>query len=283
MKNVIVLSSALLLSQGLEAAEIGRDILDGEPGNHSVIELGFSTQILQVPLLGLNDQDPEDSGGVELHAELGLQLQLEYNGFFLDVIKEGFSMEEGFGDITLGYNVYTNRNTSLDLVATQVFHEIARDEYTGFESVDDRDEDVHIGVRSSHYFGNFQLQLDVSRDVSGAHDGVVAAAQVGRRLQLRNSSIHGLAGVRYFSEDIMQHYFGVSDSESTATLASYDADDGFFPTAQIGATFPIGKKWIFRTSAEYSILPDAVSDSPLAQGNDVFFVGAGIYRVFQPW
>ncbi len=275
MKNVIVLVTALLASQGLQAADIARDIRNDEPGNESFLELGFGFFAGQLPLVGFNDQEAEDSGDLQLSIHIGLQARLEYRGFFAEIIEDSFS------DITLGYNAYATDEMGIDIVATTMFDDIERDEYIGFESVTDREGDISLGVRSNHYFGDNQVQLELLRDVGGEHEGVVAAAQFGRKFQYRNWNLHGLAGVRYFSKRVIQHYFNVSDEESSATLTAYKADDGFLPTLQIGATLPINEKWIFRTGAEYSLLPKSVSDSPLAQGDDMYTVQAGFYRVFQ--
>lgn len=276
MKNVLVLTAALFIGQGVQAADIARDIRDGELDNASFFELGIGVFVGELPLLGFNGQEPEDSGNVNLSISAGLQARLEYRGFFAEVIEDSFS------DITLGYNAYVTEDTSLDIVATTWFQHISRDEYVGFESVTDRDGDILIGLRSNHYFGDNQLQFELLHDVVDAHDGFVAAAQVGRRFQYRNWNFHGLAGLRFFSEKVLQHYFGVSEAESTATLAAYNADQGFLPTLQFGGTVPINENWIFRTGAEYSLLPSTVSDSPLAQGDGLYVLQAGVYRVFQP-
>lgn len=276
MKNLIVLTITILLSQGVHAADIARDIRDGGLDNESFFELGIGLYVGRLPLLGFNGQEPEDSGNINLSIDAGFQARLEYRGFFAEIIEDSFS------DITLGYNAYVTDDVSIDIVATTWFQHISRDDFEGFESVTDRDGDVLVGLRSNQYFGDTQLQLELFHDVAGAHDGAVASVQLGRRFQYRNWNFHGLAGLRYFSEDVLQYYFGVSEAESSTTLAAFDAGHGFVPTLQFGGTVPINEKWIFRAGAEYSHFPDSVSDSSLAQGDGMYVIHGGVYRVFQP-
>ena len=141
---------------------------------------------------------------------------------------------------------------------------------------------MNIGVRGNYHLGNNILQFELVGDVSGAHDGIIASAQYAYNTQYRNWNLHALTGVRYFSDKVLDHYFSVPAEEATSSVNTYRADQGFLPSIQIGGALPITENWVFRTSVEYALLPDSVSDSPLAFGDDLYTIRAGIYRVLYP-
>ena len=274
MKTRSLAAAALLLASPLAfGGDIAREVFQSEDGSHSFAELGVSLVTGKLPLVGFNDQSPEDSGDTINSLHIGLEGRFEYKGFFLEFIENSFS------NVTLGFNAHTSDRSHHEIILTSMFADVERDDLEGFESVTDRKEDINAGIRSSFYFDKNIVQLELVSDVNDSHNGMIGALQFGRQTQLRNWNVHGLVGVRYFSDNVIDHYFGVSADEATETIAAYKATDGFMPTLQLGATLPLNEKWIFRTTAEYSRFPGTVSDSPLAQGDYTYAVQAGVYYV----
>lgn len=259
------------------AADIAREVSEQGSSTESFLEISLSISSFTLPLIGLNDQDLEESGDSINGLEIGLEGQFGYKNIFVEFFSDSFN------DVTFGYTAVSNERYNLDLIANNLFGSVERDDRAGFESVEERDGDVNLGVRGNWYSGDNLLQVEVLRDVSGAHDGVNGSVQVGRQFQIRNWSLHALAGVRYFSRKVVDHYFGVSQQEATPSIQAYSADHGFLRSALLGATLPLNEKWLFRASADYSYLPESVQDSPLAQGNEVYFFRLGFHRVLYPW
>ena len=276
--KLITISSILpVVMSTVHAADIAREVSESGASNDSFLEISFSLSSFKLPLIGLTDQNQRESGERINGIDLGLEGQFEYNNFFVEFFTDSFN------DVTFGYSMFVGERYSLDLIANDLFGSVKRHDINGFESIEEREGDLNLGIRGNWFDGDNLLQLELLRDVSGAHNGVNASAQLGRQFQLRNWSLHSLAGVRYFSEKVVDHYFGVSAEESTATLPVHNASHGFFPSVLIGATLPLNEKWLFRASAGYSYLPESVRDSPLSQGNEINFVRFGIHRVLYPW
>ena len=269
-------AGAMLAHPGVIAGDIAREVQQRNFEYGSFAELGVMVAASSLPLIGFNDQSLEKSGDDQISLHIGLQGRFEYKRFFIEAIDDSFS------NVTLGINIKSTENYSLDILGTQSFDGVERNEEVGFESISDRDGDFGLGFRNSFYRGDNIFQYEIVADTSGAHDGIMVAFQYGRQFQYRNWNFHSLLGVRYFSDKVMDHYFGVSEQESTATLESYEAKDGFLPSVLFGATLPLSEKWLFKAVAEYSRLPESVIDSPLAQGDDMYLVQAGFYRVLYP-
>ncbi len=263
-----------LFSLQAQAADITRQVQQPDSGGGSFVDFGISLVTGKLPLVGFNDREIEDSDDRLNGLHLGIEARLEYKRFFIETIDNSFS------NITLGYNASATEKSSVELIVASMFDNIERDDIAGLETITDRDGDISAGIRSSHYFGDSILQVELVSDIANAHNGVSASVQLGHQKQIRNWNVHGLVGLRYFSDSILNHYFGVSADEATASLPAYTADSGFLPLIQLGATKPLSEKWIFRTTAEYARLPDEVVDSPLAQGDVAYTLMAGVYYVF---
>lgn len=269
-----IFAAALLLgSPYAYSADITREVFQPDDANSSFADIGISLVTGKLPLIGFNGQNLDESGDTINSLHIGLEGRFEYKGFFLEFIENSFS------NVTLGFDAHTSDNSHHEVILTSLFDKITRDDIEGFETISDRKEDVNAGIRSSFYFDKSIVQLELVSDINDSHNGVIGALQFGHQTQFRNWNVHGLVGVRYYSESVVDHLFGVSDDEATETIATYNAKDGFMPTIQLGATLPLNEKWIFRTNAEYSRLPDSVSDSPLAQGDYTYAVQAGVYYV----
>lgn len=275
--NYQTIAAAIIAFSCLQAsaADIAREVQQPAAGGSVFVELGLSLATGQLPLVGFNDQSLEESDDTIISLYVGLETRLEYKGFFAEIIENSFS------DITFGYNALATDDTSVELILTSQFSDIERSEVVGFETIKNRDGDFGAGFRSSHYFGNSIIQFELVNDIVDSHNGVIASVQLGHHKQIRNWDVHGLVGVRYFSDDVVNHYFGVPADEATATLPAYSSGSGLMPSIQLGATKPLSEKLVFRATADYAKLPTEVVDSPLAQGDSIYSVTGGIYYVFQ--
>lgn len=262
------------IAHPVTAADIAREIHSPSGDSAAFAELGVVFGASKVPLVGFNDQSLVDSGTTESFLGIGLMGRFEYRNFFIEFIENSFS------NATLGVAVRTTPDTEIELIFSSLFEKTVRNKFKGMETIDDRDADLNAGLRGTHYFGDEILQFELVRDVIDSHNGFLASLQFGRQVQIRNWNIHALLGIRYFSDNVVDHLFGVSAVEATEDIPQYNGGHGFMPTLQLGAGLPLNERWILRGRAEYAKLPDSVSDSPLAQGEDIYFVQTGIYYVF---
>jgi len=270
----LLLAVLMCASSQASAADPNRAIL-GIGGTSSVfINLGFEFQSVVLPLVGFNGLIPDEVTNVDVDLGISLEGRLQYRGAFIEVIDDSFS------NITAGFSLHEDSRSSLEIIVTNLFEFIRRNEFEGFETIEDRDGDINLGMRGSYFFGKNLVQLELVGDVSDAHDGVIGAAHFGRQKQLGNWNLHGLLGIRYFSDGVLDHFFGINANEATDLLPEYQAEDGFLPSIQLGAIYPISENWTLDLKTEYSRLPDSVADSPLAQGNDFFQNRIAIRYVF---
>lgn len=260
------------------AADISRDVRGAEAETGSFLEMGFGIGLERIPIAGYDQDSARQSDIDNVDGQLGvfLDTRLQWNGLFVELFHDSFALA------TLGYNAWSNNAVEFDLILTSTLGEIDPGFVQGFETVQDRDAAVEGGLRTIVYDGPNIIQFEAITDLSNVHDGFSASWQLGRHWQLRNWSTHALFGLRYFSEDMLDYYFGVSTSEASSEngLAAYQASDAVLASLGVGASRPINEKWIFRSSATAYLLPDSIADSPLVTERVAWQAGVKAVYVF---
>jgi outer membrane scaffolding protein for murein synthesis (MipA/OmpV family) len=273
--RLLVAPFLVLTSLSASAADIAREVVTSSDRSDGYAEFSFMLGTGREPLIGFNGKNSIEESDDQINfLNLGLDARFRYKDVFIELVEDSFS------NITLGYIVSTSNSGSLELIGTNVFDIVERDEIPGLESINDRDGDFNLGFRSSTYRGDSVFQFELMADVSNAHEGVIGAVHVGRQKQIRNWNLHGLLGARLFSDKVADYYMGVSPDEATADIPEYRAKAGVLPSIQVGATLPLSEKWIFETQVQYTHLPDSISDSPLAQGDAIYAAQVGVSYVF---
>jgi len=273
--RLLTLLALALMSFYANAADIARAVVTSSDRSDAYAELKLSVITANIPAIGLNEHDSvEDSDDVETSLGIELDARFRYKNLFLDFVADSFS------NIAIGYSVHDSNTSSHEVLITNVFNDIRRNNVLGFETITEREGDANLGFRSNFYRGANVFQLELMRDVSHSHEGVIGSLQFGRQKQIRNWNLHGLIGARYFSDKVVDYYFGVSPDEAVAAIPQYTGKASVMPSIEIGATLPLSEKWLFKTRAEYYQFPDSLSDSPLVQGDKAYQAEIGVSYVF---
>ncbi len=258
------------------AADISRDVR-ADARTDSFVEIGVGIALERVPIAGYPDADTlSEVDGVDGELGIFLNTRLDWNGLFLELFNESFAVA------TIGYNAWGNDSVEFDLILTSTLGGFDPAEVQGFESLQERDAAAEGGIRTIVYEGENVIQFEAITDLSSTHDGFSVSWQFGRHWQLRNWATHALFGLRYFSEDMNDHYFGVTEAEANVDngLLAYKASDGILSSIELGATRPINEDWIFRSTASAYRLPDSIVDSPFVTDRMAWLFGANVVYIF---
>ena len=94
--------------------------------------------------------------------------------------------------------------------------------------------------------------------------GQYASARVGRSWQYRNWNFHAMAGIEYLDSELSLRTFGVTAAEARRSyFPQYDPGATGQIETEIGVTYPMSERWVFRATARHRFMADAVSESPL--------------------
>lgn len=240
--------AAALIAAPAAADDIGAELRRGQRADSAnYLELGLGLQA---------------SSGPKAHGfksrERGLLAILngrfEWQGLFV----ENFSGDSN--GLVLGYGLVERPDWSLDLLLTA--KHFGRRHQDAWHALDTRTDRV-AGLRLSTQTGDYVWQWNAWKDVSGHHDGWGASAQLGRSWQLGNWNLHALAGLSYGSAKVLDYYHGVSATQAAATgLSAYRAGGGLGWAVEVGASYPLARDWVLRSSLHSGRAPAAVADSP---------------------
>lgn len=268
-----VIPLCLLLGfQAAHGADIAYKIRQGNDTSVS-LELGLALLAADIPVVGWVGEDPEDPTAAEVEVGLLIEGRANWRGLFVETNLNSFSI------FAMGFTPWSNDSTSVDLVFSDGLGEYEPG-IGAFESVNYRKSDFVAGIRATHHFDKTLLQLEGYSDISGQHDGQMLALQLGRFRQIRNWNLHGLLGARYFSDSMVDYYFGITEEESTADIPSYEASGGILASLEIGVTLPLTEKWLFKSTVEGLYLPDSILDSPLVEDKVGFIASTALSYVF---
>lgn len=270
--SLVILSLSCGIARDAWAADISREVRQGHEQTDGFLELGLNASIFRLPIVGLTDNEKDPEKG---NFSLGLVINgmYEWRGFFAELLYDSF------GGITLGYRALRSKNGSLELVVTNTLAELDPDT-EGFETIQTRAPDAVVGLRSSWYLPNSIAQVSLLTDASDTHNGFTASAHWGRAWQVRNWNLHAMIGMRHFSKNVSDYYFGVSPEEVSDNTPLYSATSGTMAELDLGATVPINENWLFRSGLQAYRLPGSVVDSPLTSERVAYEISSGFFYVF---
>lgn len=241
------------------AGDLSRDVREGvnnpQASESNYVELGMSVGTFTSPFYGL----PE---GNDSHKTMGLltldlNLHLQYKGFFM----EGFS--QSLEQFTLGYHCTEGDQWSLDAVALEQHTEVSEDESKDLKGIKARYGDYMFGLRATGYYENYIVQLHALTDISDTHNGQVLSFKIARHWQYKNWNIHAIESASYRTASVANYYLGVEPQDATEKFHAFQARSGFTQVFEVGATYPINQKWVFRSLLRHIELDKQWRNSPL--------------------
>lgn len=248
-QRLSLLLVAALMAGPVAAEDIGRELRRGESTEGNYLELG----------LGLLSVDGAKRHGMALRDQRQSLMAIingrfQWKGMFIE------NHAEDSNGWVLGYSVVEQPDWSLDLLLTSK-HFRTRHEGPSWSALDTRADRV-AGLRLSGNANDYVWQVNAWKDVSGRHKGAGASVQLGRAWQLGNWNLHALAGVNYSGAKVLDYYYGVSAQQSAATgLAAYSAKAGLSTAAELGASYPLARDWVLRSTLRVGRMADSVADS----------------------
>lgn len=129
--------------------------------------------------------------------------------------------------------------------------------------LEDRDDGLDVGLRAG-YGGTWgALSLDAVHDVTDTSGGYEIALDYRYTWLLGRAAITANIGSSLLSDDLAGYYYGTLEEEVARGVVAYAP--GSAVVHRIGVTWmrPIGDAWQLVASAQASLLPDELRDSPL--------------------
>jgi len=207
-----------------------------------------------------------------------------YRGLYIEA-------SQGVNDgLSLGYNVWTNKNWAVDFVAANAAGDASggdpEPDYASLtdaqraQAIEDRDSFyVGSGIRLTGYYGNAILQYRLVTDIID-NNGVRSAVRAGYSWQIRNWNVYGVVGADYNSPKTNRFWYGITNEQASSRFPAYDIGSTIEYTSELGVTFPISENIVFRSAVRSIRIPDDIVKGPIPDGVSRSFYSTMISYVF---
>ncbi len=246
----------------------------------SYFELHYGVEYNGVPLVGYefgnqintidNDADPRNLRTIE---KLLLKFHFETDTVFIHMdLKDEYA--------AFGAHLLNNKNHLLSLVYQLSKGRYTPNKVTGYENTGIRGSTELFGLRSTHYKGNYQLDIEFSTDVlkGNGNQASVALARFGR-LGLWDADAY--INLQYRSSEYTNFYVGVTPDQQSDLAPIYNAGRALIPGFGFGFSTALRDNWIFKTRYDHQWLPDSMVDSPLVKDRSAHILSAGFSYVLR--
>ena len=142
--------------------------------------------------------------------------------------------------------------------------------------MDEREGTIYLGAKVSYNISLLSLKFSHVRDVLGKHRGAISEFSMGTSLPFSTllgkvfgtdvlpfSLLTPSFGLKHYNASYINYYFGVKDSEVTASRPAYVTNGGFSTIARISLWVRLSHNisWSNAYSVEY--FPDEIKNSPI--------------------
>ena len=145
----------------------------------------------------------------------------------------------------------------------------------------DRDISGMAGVAWRHHADWGTFKASAEKELTGHGGGGLFEASYSYSLSMGSMRITPVVGAAYTTGALNEYYYGVSTAESVRSeLPGYRPGGGTAPYFGIGATLPLSRSWLLNAGWNYSVLPEAIKNSPMVDASHMQSYFIALSRLF---
>ncbi|MEM7244449.1 MAG: MipA/OmpV family protein [Acidobacteriota bacterium] len=189
-------------------------------------------------------------------------LGIRYKTFFFEGVRTGFR----------GRPV---EHLELSAFLAARFDGFDADVGSALEGMDEPSISADLGFSVAGTWDHVEVGLTVLTDVLDESDGQELDLEISFPVRRGSWSFEPSITAEYWSDDLVDHYFGVADSESRPGRPAYLGEE----TVNLGVGFSLNRRWrsgwMFLLGLDWKLLGDEITESPIVADDDVLsgFVG----------
>lgn len=194
--------------------------------------------------------------------DLALNIFPEYRG-------ERFNLDHE----SISYSVLSSGSYNLEVLGKSLSLGYEDDDSKVLKGMKDRDSSINLGLRASYSTDYGLLSLHALTDVLGNHKGQEIELRFGEPFYTehwsgqRELTLGAFAGVRWQSDDLIDYYYGVKDSETTASRKAFKGESAITSFVGMELKFGFSEHLSLEGAVSYEHLPDKITDSSIASSN----------------
>ena len=237
--------------------------------------------------LSVHAQDTASGRPVTSGWQLGAIALVQNGGYIGDVNRTlvvpavGFEGEHVFfRGLQLGWHAWRQSGLQLDLVAQARLN--------GFDASDipiaglqDRRASVDVGAVLTVSGDVGKLEFSALTDALDRSGGQELGLNYGYPFTAGRVRITPRIGVRWWSRDLANYYYGIRPGEvARGAPTVYAVSSALIPEAGVNVVAPLNRHWALWGVARYEHLPAVISDSPLVSQSSASTLLVGVSYIF---
>lgn len=233
------------------------------PPSGGFLELGIESGMSR--LARVQDSDHE-AGDLTLDFSLSVNAAYRRGRWFLEMTQGGFD------GVNLGATLLAQPDWSIDLLVANIAGQIREPYVEDTPAASEAERDLELigrdtlfvgsGLRATRLVGDAIMQVRWISDIFSGH-GHIVSARLGQQWQAGNWNIQAFVGAEYHTRRLNDYLFGVDADEATTRFPEHTGRPGNVYDAEIGATLPLGRNWVFDTRLNTRYYPPELRESPL--------------------
>lgn len=151
-----------------------------------------------------------------------------------------------------------------------------------YRLLEDRDMGFDVGAAMTWKGRAGELEFELLADATGTSKGQEFSLQYRYPIEIGRGQLTPSVGATWMSKDMANYYYGTLDKEVARGVFDYKPGSATVPKIGLQYFRPLGEKWSVMAMADYSRLPDKLTDSPLLEPdtNGTASVFIGLSREF---
>lgn len=245
------------------------------------VMMGLSVYSSHSPLKDVKQEDIVD------YMSLSIMIDLYYKGFFIQSNhRRSVAITQG---AEVGYQLHVDDDWAVDILTKtyitgydpDILIEKKNENIPTLEGLKEREIGDAIALRYSRFNDDSIFSIDFANLTHWSKaNGWLIDVYYNEVYIYKNWDIYIGGGVTYYSNQVMDYYYGIKEEEVTNARAYYDPNTGFKGTFEVYAQYPISKKWSFSAGVTQTYYSNTIGKSPLIDRQNITQFLLGVIYVF---
>ena len=145
------------------------------------------------------------------------------------------------------------------------------------EGMDERKQTIEGGVAfSASYHKKQYIEMMLLTDVLDNHNSWLLKTEIGDKYTLGKATFYPSIVIMYQSQNFLDYYYGVKNSEATPTRNPYTPSAGWEFGAQTYIHYPLYKNYALLLNLRGDVLPKTAQNSPIVAKDYIY---SGLFSV----
>jgi outer membrane scaffolding protein for murein synthesis (MipA/OmpV family) len=232
--------------------------------------VGANIALWDNPYINEGDDNDDEVDDGEFDGAGGIRVEYRGERFFVD--------NDGLGLTLLRSNGFSS-GIVLTGNAGYLTDEENFEDNDRLNGIEERDPTVDLGVYLIHNHKDGQFKLTVLQEVTNEHDGQTIDARYSYNFPVgKRWNVTPVFGLAWASDDTVNHFFGVSETESANAnnIAAYEGDSALNVYGGVNARFDITEHWDINFGLMGLAYGEGIKDSPLIEDDSTAFSHFGV-------